>query len=88
MWEKLMCDTVFQANFVNSFCTLRTLKIGCGGFILIPIKNFNTKKKRRADLCLVLGNVLFIPKNVLSNVYCLTLTAGLSYCVTILSKSC
>ena len=44
MWEKLMWDTVFQANFVNSFCTLRTLKIGCGGFILIPIKNFNTKK--------------------------------------------
>ena len=40
MWEKLMWDTVFQANFVNSFCTLRTLKIGCGGFILIPIKKF------------------------------------------------
>ena len=50
MWEKLMWDTVFQANFVNSFCTLRTLKIGCGGFILIPIKNLNRKNFKQKEM--------------------------------------
>jgi len=51
MWEKLMWDTVFQPNFVNSFCTLRTLKIGCGGFILIPIKKILIRKKSAGLSC-------------------------------------